>query len=677
MKILWMVMVGIGFIYTNQSLGQTPLRFTATTVNEEGAIRLDWESKTNGIYRIESLDALQSSNNSWMPLYEDYPSHGTNTFWLDTGNYFVTPTVHHPKRNLTRFYRVVETGTNRTPVPAVSITEPANLAVLGGDISISVSANSSLSSLELFLYVDGEEIDNGSRSTTNFIINTCEWPNGPHTLFLVAKAATGFDTSPGHPNVIHTYAVSSHVKVYFNNFVSKVTFSEAFFEPSLGQTQRVSALFPTNAAAWTLTIKDGVNNVVRNVAGNGVSMDFEWDGKDDGGNDLPNGNYNYEISGWIPTANPSLGIGGSETNSPPPPPGSSSSSDFGASTPDGLYIDYWVYYPPAPPGMEQQQPEIRRRAALSLSSLNVTQFIDPDFPDIDFPTFPQTTVTPKRIPIAPVKGAAGNFGVAYYTFGPDGRTNSWPSNGLPGPANRVVLNDNNVAEPVVITNFFTVKNLANNFAKTMRNAGWAMKFNKPDGNLDGMELKRADSGIGGSNLFNQVNLGLFVTHGFYGSTVDYSTTASQSLQTYLLLGGKHPPGSYIRLSEFHFDGDLRWMALMACDSLRWSNVESMKNKGVLPLGNNCHLMLGGGSTIYLTTRIGEIWAKNMLRNISVADSWFDAGTAEYLGATTIDHTVKFDIAGWDACFGDFLHSYTEPDPTFDSIDHIERIVFTP
>src|SRR6266496_4117892 len=76
-----------------------PFSFTSVSVTEEGAIRLAWQSESNTVYRVEYADDLIDPDlgiTVWKTLYDTYPSHdanGTNTFWLDTGNYFLEPPV--------------------------------------------------------------------------------------------------------------------------------------------------------------------------------------------------------------------------------------------------------------------------------------------------------------------------------------------------------------------------------------------------------------------------------------------------------------------------------------------------------------------------------------------------------------------------------------------------------
>ena len=115
--------LGLGLFLAQCTFGQTNLQFTGASATDEGAMRLTWASQTGGIYEIDCANALATNvdgSTAWQTLYEDYPSQGTNTFWLDTGNYFADPVILHPNQMPMRFYRVVLTGTNTTPGDTLS-----------------------------------------------------------------------------------------------------------------------------------------------------------------------------------------------------------------------------------------------------------------------------------------------------------------------------------------------------------------------------------------------------------------------------------------------------------------------------------------------------------------------------------------------------------------------------
>src|ERR1700722_3270896 len=305
MKTIRLGMVGAVAIWATLAMqplplfGQTNLNFTGVSATVEGSILFSWNSTSNEIYEIDFADSLIDTNTgttTWQPLYTDIPSQGTNTFIGDFGNYFLEPPILHPSQMPMRFYRVVLTGTNTaSPTLNVSISSPTNGATVSSNMTVSVNSISDFPIKMVKLYVDGQEMP-PSVDGTNFVINTCEWPNGPHTLFATVKTESDFS---GIPNVssfpVFAETASSYVKVTFDNLITRFAFSQPYFDPDAGQTQQVSSVFAANVN-WTLQIQDANTNTVRTVTGSGGSMSFGWDGTGDGGTNLPAGNYTYLLS---------------------------------------------------------------------------------------------------------------------------------------------------------------------------------------------------------------------------------------------------------------------------------------------------------------------------------------------------------------------------------------------
>jgi|SRR5579884_1186608 len=127
------------------NLGYSQIYFTNIVATQEGAIRLKWTSVSNEVYEIDEADALNTNwdgTTVWNPLYTDYPSQGSNTFWLDTGNYLTTPSIVHPKYSPMRFYRVVDLGPDgTTDEPSVSVLTITNASNAQGELTISVQAS--------------------------------------------------------------------------------------------------------------------------------------------------------------------------------------------------------------------------------------------------------------------------------------------------------------------------------------------------------------------------------------------------------------------------------------------------------------------------------------------------------------------------------------------------------
>lgn len=294
----------MAMLTTGTVLAQTNLNFNNVTATSEGAILLSWNSTTNEVYEIDYADALNTNadgTTTWLPLYTDYPSHGTNTFIADAGNYDISPEIPHPKLSPMRFYRIMLVQANDSPSnPSVSILSVTNGTSLSGDVTVKVFASSSEILSDVKLYIDGEEQwssigSTNSGGTNNFVINTCEWPNGPHTLFATAKSQSAFEGVANGGVVTYGRSVSPYANVTFDNLITRFDFSEPFFEPALGQTQQVTAAFTANVN-WTLNIQDVNSNTVRTVTGTGGSMLYNWDGTGDGGVAISDGVYTYLLT---------------------------------------------------------------------------------------------------------------------------------------------------------------------------------------------------------------------------------------------------------------------------------------------------------------------------------------------------------------------------------------------
>ena len=199
-------------LFTGLTFAQNQLKFTGVNATVEGGIQLHWASNPNEVYEIDYADSLLDTNLGyivWNKLLDNYPSHGTNTFWLDTGSYLIDTPILHPKYVGSRFYRVMNTGVNSGTAPTVSIVSPANGSTLSGTITVSVSASSGYPLVNTKLYVDGEEVFHDD-ILTNYTFNTCEWPNGPHTLFATAEAHSNYDGPNGAWPIYVGRAVSAY-----------------------------------------------------------------------------------------------------------------------------------------------------------------------------------------------------------------------------------------------------------------------------------------------------------------------------------------------------------------------------------------------------------------------------------------------------------------------------------
>jgi hypothetical protein len=632
--------IALPLLFSTNAKSQTNLQFTSINATDEGAIQLFWESQPNHLYEIDEADALVDTNTgsiTWNKLYDNYPSHGTNTFIGDFGNYNLTPQILHPKNSPMRFYRVVDKGAEAiTDEPLVSIASPTNEALVSGELAITVTVSTVQPVLSgIKLYVDGQEmpmadnITNYTDGLTNyetdiFSINTCEWENGTHVLFATVECESGYADIINSGRIVSGHGVSPSISVIFNNLVTRISFSQPLFDPASGQTQQVSAVFPLNSD-WTLHIVDVYSNVVQTATGSGISMLYNWDGTSNGTN-LPNGLYYYYITAQTnglarPADDGGSGEGG---GSPPPPSFDSEISELWAMSGDNsdAVVPLLLY----PPGFDTNGLTIFSASLSEIRSLETSalgnrfsstgggSFSTDSIGDPGYVTplpNPQSgPVAPQRPPNNPVKGLAGTFGVAYDSYSGNG-TNGYV---LPPLDNGLHVHINIPMNNFPATNMVFAINPAHKaeadaFINQMQHWGWNNTFLKADDQLSINDLR------GSGTPFNNVNLGVLLVHGSYGTgqnALDYAANQCKQMYFPITSGGS---AQYLRLSEMNLGGGgtngLKWFANYACHSLQHDNWANMQSKGVKPYNSNLHLLLGADTDSYTSPALWWYWAKYM------------------------------------------------------------------
>jgi hypothetical protein len=687
----------LGFLAASlgQGFGQTNLHFIKIAQTDEQAIRLTWTSVSNETYEVDEADQLVSTNGGptvWNQLYTEYPSQGTNTFWLDTGNYTAVPVIVHPKYSPMRFYRIVDSGPDTTTdEPIVSVTLPTNGTVVSGELTINVLAGTDqpvLSGTEL--YVDGQEMQmadstsNYTAGSTNYesdvySINTCEWGNGTHTLFATTRCASEPEGAHNVPAALIGHAVSAFVPVVFSNLVTRISFSQYFFDPTTGQTQQVSAVFAANSD-WTLNITDASSNTVRTATGSGTSMLFNWDGTGTGETNLPAGIYYYYITAQTNGLAPQGLIGGSGL-SPASPSVSTSgqASELWTMPADGSGSAVpFILYPPGAVGSNMitfeapatWNPDPGASLSDTGSAAGISDGGDAIVPDFSSPQ--STPPAPQRPPNNPVRGVSGTFGVAYQTYSANGSSGyrpAFPDDGS-GSGTKVLMENYGANNPITYPPLKESKTMANNFIKWMKHGGWNPTFDKIDDAQTISDLR------GSGTSFNTVNFGMLMTHGTYGTTPDYTPPANGCMQMYfpITAGGS---AQYLRMSEMNFGSSgtngLKWMTLWACFSLQTANWQNMQTAGVQPYNSNLHLLLGADTLIYTDSHLLGYWAKFMTVGqtanspMTIRAAWYTAARKAYAGEG-YSAPIIMAVAGDDACQNDSLQNNTSPSgtPYYDS-----------
>lgn len=152
-----------------------------------------------------------------------------------------------------------------------------------------------------------------------------------------------------------------------------------------------------------------------------------------------------------------------------------------------------------------------------------------------------------------------------------------------------------------------------------------------------------------------MSFGLFATHGTYGTSPDY--TANQCQQMYFPIdGGTNGSPAWVRMSEMDFGSagtnGLKWMAILACSSLREDKWNSMQNAGITPFNNDLHLMMGtdvvvdDGGLVMLPK---HFFGLDGQQKKTVMESWFASGAAVAKAGP-----IRFTCAGFEDCRNDML-----------------------
>jgi hypothetical protein len=667
---IFLIITALVVLSPSLAHAQNPIIFTSATATPENAILLNWQSNTNEIYEIDEADSLLETNDSgtitWNTLYTDYPSQGTNTFIADCGDYDSVPGIVHPSLSPMRFYRVTVTGDATSPTnPTVAVTYPTAGATLSGTLTFTVSSGSPEIMSEVELYIDGEEQRNSSDGS-NFVINTCEWLNGQHTIYAIAKSQSAIEGFTFGPPVTHGYATSTFVDVNFNNLITEVSLSQNYFEPTLGETQLVTAIFPQNVN-WELQIQGFNSNTVVTATGSGNSLSYNWDGNGQGGTNIPDGAYTYLITAQtngLPNEQAVTGGGSSGGLSPPTfsmAARGSSDADTQAYTvnDEGTVLPLAIY----PPGSDTNgltifdatpsdieslmpRPATRSVSQASFASVGFTSYASSSSSSPSS----QSSSSPLRKPRIGVKNSSGTFGICYDTY-PSGITVPEPPTGWPYPIIPQTVGLDGAAPASgghQFSSLTTFKIISDSFSAIMQIGGpmgsYKPVFVKGDNQWGQQDI--LEPSLGGNSIFNTCNFGMLFTHEIYGTKAEDDNVK----YTYFLV----PDGSdnWVRLSDLDLGSSgqngLRWFTTLACDVLNPGNVTSMANNDVLPNNDNLHLLLGSGTINYLAPFIGFDYATNLVAGTSIWPSFQNAAAASYKraileGADNMTNVVTFRV----------------------------------
>lgn len=280
----------------------------------------------------------------------------------------------------------------------------------------------------------------------------------------------------------------------------------------------------------------------------------------------------------------------------------------------------------------------------------------------------QDSRAPVRPPNKPVMGRAGYFGVAYDTYGANG------SNGfvLSPPNNSYPFGPISLEGHTAATSTFGYPPLpgytreAQNFFAQMCGANWMPAFIKANNAFSISDLRAS-----GGNIFNNADVGLLLLHGTYGTAMDYTEGGAEEIYFPITSG---TGAQYLRMSEISLGSSathgLKWMAILACNSLRQSQWNSMQNANVSPINGNLHLIFGANSVIWTGDHVASYWAKYMTvgKNfgspMTIRAAYY-AGAHDAYTETEFNYTnaMFLTVAGDAACKDDLLQNNSSPTGT--------------
>jgi len=424
---------------------------------------------------------------------------------------------------------------------------------------------------------------------------------------------------------------------------------------------------------------------LRSALGSGTSMQYNWDGTDNGTN-LPNGLYFYYISAVTNGESSEIvsgGSGGGGGSPPSPEFMSSGSSELWAVAPDSENIVPLAIYPP---GFDTNDFTIFSASPSEVASLSAAARPESEFTTDSGGSFSpdytggggssassqNASPAPQRPPNNPIRGTVGTIGIAADTYTGNG------TNGLScGPLdNGLGLGlDISVYTPQYPSgNTGATTNPprpehkieASTFVNTMQYYGWKNPLSEIDSQLNINDLR------GSGSPYNNVDMAVVMFHGTYGvgsAATDYAAESCKQMYYAVGTGGR---GNYLRLSEMDLGGSsptngLKWMVIDACFSLFQGNWSSMQSHGVKPYNGNMHLILGATTETWTSALKWYNFAKYMnygkhiYSPFTIRNAYYQANTDAFENAPLPDGTeITLAVAGDSACMGDTLQTNTPP-----------------
>ncbi|HET7623911.1 MAG TPA: DUF6345 domain-containing protein [Verrucomicrobiae bacterium] len=223
----------------------------------------------------------------------------------------------------------------------------------------------------------------------------------------------------------------------------------------------------------------------------------------------------------------------------------------------------------------------------------------------------------------------------------------------------------------------SVKRIANDLALRFPISGYPLGFMYGDDDVSGDALRK--SSLGGSNIFNNVTIGLYTGH---SAAAKENIVALGHPQTYIPI---YHTGAgsmdWVGMNDMDLGSDhLKWVAFYSCnlfrDSIYRANgcYSQMKNNSHLAMNTKLHIMQGYATEMTVRHDMGKFWIVALIIGTGFAADGTVLGAWRYVCRNTqpkespADANVSRSVY-WPECANDHIYGYgsqTDPDP-----DHIQ------
>jgi hypothetical protein len=673
--------LSLGLLLNQTTLGQSTnppaLHISKSSANAQAV--LSWDSKTNEVYTI-----LYSTNLTagFLRAVTDFSNQGTNTIWSDTGTESGLGSRPSSADSGTpiRFYRLSVQGYTSNSFPAtITFSNAANGILFSGLTNIFASATSPSNLISGKLSVDGNDVAFDSGGSYIFPLETRFYPNGTHRLSItVEDNGDSGSTGPDDPSVpaygeesSASYATGNRT-VTFSNFLSDVRLKYQGYRPELGQTQEIHGTWasPRN---WRVDITpaNDTNTIYRSFSGSGTSIGVLWNGLDSSSNQLDPQRVAYVIydlgqASGMSASSVMAASSAAERFEPTelwalPKDGSGDPVPFDI-YPPGIDTKNLVLFEATssqvhPTRLLQEAQQVESFDTGGSCGLDDSGGGDPAEPFIVYSTYK----------------TFGKFGMLYQGHHPYLSPANRPQRGPPY-GQVTFASDHNPPWGKIKS----VKRIASDLAVRFPISGYPLGFIYGDDSVSGDAFRK--SSLGGSNIFNNVTIGLYAGH---SAACKENIVALAHPQSYIPVYHTGT-GSMDWVGMYDMDlgsSNLKWVAFFSCNMFRDDAYRAngsyslMKNNEHLAINTSLHIMQGYATEMTVRHDMGLFWAVALVgpTTLTSDNTVLAAWRFVCLKTQPVESATEANVsrsAYWPECAGDHIYGYgsqTDPD-----LDHIQE-----